>query len=282
MNRRPPAPEGGRRIDLHAHTHYSDGLLSPQDVVRHALSRGLAALAITDHDSVDALPEARLAVQPTLELVPGIEISTSQNGFDLHILGYYIDTEEGSLLERLSRFRRERLTRAMAIVDRLRDLGVPVNGDAVLASAGPGVVGRPHIAAALIQAGHVESMDQAFRRYLGQNAEAFVPRPAFRPEDAIDLIHHSGGVSVLAHPGASLPVSIVERLAASGLRGIEVWHPQHGTTAIRQYRALAAKLGLLETGGSDFHGPGRSLDLGDIPVPISVLGALKSAAGVAG
>ncbi|MBI1799583.1 MAG: phosphatase, partial [Candidatus Eisenbacteria bacterium] len=200
----------------------------------------------------------------------------------LHVLGYYIDPEDAVLLDRLTRFRKERLDRAMAIVARLTELGVPVDGHAVLASAGPGVVGRPHIAAALVEAGHVETLDMAFRRYLGLNAEAFVPRPTFRPEDAITLIHQAGGVSVLAHPGAGLPISVVEHLASEGLRGIEVWHPQHGAASVRHYHALAAKLGLIETGGSDFHGPGRSLDLGDIAVSVSVLGTLKAAAGVAG
>jgi predicted metal-dependent phosphoesterase TrpH len=279
---RPPVAEGGRRIDLHAHTTFSDGLLTPEELVRHALERRLSALAITDHDSVEALGRARAALDTTLELIPGIEVSTSLDGLDLHILGYYVDAQDASLLARLERFREERRERALAIVARLKTLGAPVDGAQVLASAGPGVVGRPHIADALVRAGHVDSLDAAFRLYLGSRGEAFVPRPAFRPSDAIALIHSAGGVSVLAHPGASLPVSIVERLVGQGLRGIEVWHPQHGATAVRHYRALAAKLGLLETGGSDFHGPSRSAELGDIAVPFSVLAALKDAAGVAG
>jgi predicted metal-dependent phosphoesterase TrpH len=279
---RPPVPEGGRRIDLHTHTSYSDGMLTPEALIAHARMRHLAALAVTDHDSVDALAEARAAAGSTLEVVPGIEISTVMNGLDLHILGYFVDPQDEELRVRLTRFRQERLDRALAIVERLRVLGAPVDLGQVMASAGPGVVGRPHIADALVRAGHVESLDAAFRRYLGPRGEAFVARPAFRPEDAITLIHRAGGVSVLAHPGAGLAVSMVEHLASEGLRGIEVWHPQHGLSTIRHYRALAAKLGLLETGGSDFHGVGRSLDLGDIAVPWSVLGALKDAAGVAG
>lgn len=281
MNR-PPVSEGGRRIDLHAHTTFSDGLMSPEALVHHAIARRLSALAITDHDSVEALSRARPALDATLELVPGIEISTSQNGLDLHILGYYVDAEDTALLARLERFREERRERALAIVERLKTLGAPIDGDQVFAAAGPGVVGRPHIADALVRAGHVDSLDAAFRIYLGARGGAFVPRPAFRPADAIALIHQAGGLSVLAHPGANLPVTIVEQLVGQGLRGIEVWHPQHGTNAIRHYRALAAKFGLLETGGSDFHGPSRSAELGDIAVPFSVLAALKDAAGVAG
>ncbi len=279
---RPPAPEGGRRIDLHAHTTFSDGLLEPEALVARAIERRLAALAITDHDSVEALPRARAASAPSLELVPGIEISSSLHGMDLHILGYYLDAEEPGLRERLARFRSDRLNRALAIVARLRELGAPLDADELLARAGPGVVGRPHLAEALVRAGHVESLEGAFRQYLGAHGQAFVPRPAFRPEEAITLIHAAGGVSVLAHPGSALSDSVIEHLAAAGLKGVEVWHPQHGLATVRRYRALASRLGLLETGGSDFHGPGRSLDLGELAVPVSVLGPLKQAAGVAG
>ena len=278
----PPPVRGGRRVDLHTHTQFSDGLLSPEEVVALAIDRQLAALAITDHDSLEGLPRARAAAGSALELVPGIEMSSALEGVDLHILGYYVDPEHAELRERLVRFREERLDRALAIVERLRLLGAALELADVIALAGPGVVGRPHVAEALIRAGHVDTMDDAFRRYLGMDGEAFVPRPAFQPEEAIALIHAAGGVSVIAHPGASLAESLVERLVAAGLRGIEVWHPQHGAATVRRYRALAQRLGLLETGGSDFHGPMRSTALGDLPVPVSVLGPLKQAAGVTG
>ena len=279
---RPPISEGGRRIDLHTHTTFSDGLLTPEALVARAIERQLAAIAVTDHDSVDGFERARANSGPTLEVIPGIEVSTAMSGMDLHILGFFIDTEDATLRLRLEGFRTERLNRAMQIVERLRELGAPLEREAVLALAGPGVVGRPHVAEALVRAGHVEDFETAFRRYLGMQGQAFVPRPAFRPEEAISMIHGAGGVSVLAHPGASLPDSVITHLASEGLRGIEVWHPQHGASTVRRYRALAAKLGLLESGGSDFHGPGRSLDLGDIAVPASVLNPLKQAAGVAG
>jgi predicted metal-dependent phosphoesterase TrpH len=279
---RPPVRDGGRRIDLHAHTTFSDGLLTPAELVQRAIERQLLAVAVTDHDTVAGVAPARVAAQGALEVVPGIEISSAQPGFDLHILGYFVDIEDTTLRERLVRFREERLERALEIVRRLAELGAPVEAETVLALAGPGVVGRPHVAEALVRAGHVESSDEAFRRFLGARGEAFVPRPAFRPADALALIHAAGGVSVLAHAGPAMPDAIIENLAAEGLQGLEVWHPQHGPSTVRRYRTLAARLGLLETGGSDFHGPGRSLDLGDIAVPASALGPLKRAAGVAG
>jgi predicted metal-dependent phosphoesterase TrpH len=282
MMRRPPSGPGGRRIDLHAHTYFSDGLLSPEDLVQRAIARQLAALAITDHDSVEALPRARAAARPGLEIVPGIEISSAMDGADLHLLGYYLDASHAPLLERLTRFQAERRQRARQIVERLAELGVHLEAGEVLASSGPGVVGRPHVAAALVAGGHVADFDEAFRRYLGVHGVAYVPRPHFHPDEAIALIHAANGLSVLAHPGPSLPDRVVERLVEGGLRGIEVWHPLHSNTTVRRYRALAHRLGLLETGGSDFHGQPRGVDLGELDVPAGVLDRLKQVAGVPG
>jgi hypothetical protein len=269
-------------VDLHAHTFFSDGLLSPEALVARALDRHLVALAVTDHDSLEALPRARAAAGLVLELVPGIEMSSSLDGLDLHILGYFLDPDHAGLRMRLERFQDERRERAALILQRLAELGAPLDPDEVFDLAGPGVVGRPHVAGALIRAGHVGSMDEAFNRFLGTGGAAFVPRPAFRPEEAIALIHSAHGVSVLAHPGAALPDGVIETLVRSGLRGIEIWHPQHGPATVRRYRALAARLDLLETGGSDFHGHPRGADLGASPVPAAALTRLKEAAGVSG
>lgn len=279
---RPAASGGGRRVDLHTHTRFSDGALGPGELVALAAQRGLAALAITDHDTVEALAPARQAAGPALELVPGIEMSCALGDLDLHLLGYYLDPEDAALLERLARFRAERLARAEAILERLHALGIELGREQVLEIAGEGVVGRPHVAHALLRGGHVGSLDDAFRRYLSPHGAAYVPRPAFHPREAIELIHAAGGVSVLAHPGPHLADAVVESLAADGLRGIEVWHPQHAPPTVRRYQSLAQRLGLLETGGSDFHGEMRGAQLGDLPVPLSVLGPLKLAAGVAG
>jgi predicted metal-dependent phosphoesterase TrpH len=279
---RPPVSAGGRRVDLHAHSHFSDGTLSPAALVARAIERRLAALSITDHDSLEALEPARDAAGTGLELIPGIELSSSLGGFELHILGYYPDPTHEGLRVRLEAFRRDRLNRIHAMVERLAQLGIGIDADEVVELAGPGVVGRPHVAVALVRAGHAESIDDAFKRYLGRLGVAYIPRPAFRPEEAIDLVHDAGGLSVLAHPGPALADTVVEQLVAVGLRGIEVWHPQHGSATIRRYRELARKLDLLETGGSDFHGPNRGADLGEIPVPASVVTRLKEAAGVSG
>lgn len=262
---RPPRT-GGRRVDLHAHTIFSDGQLSPEELVEHAIERRLAALAVTDHDTVEAIPRALVAAEGRLRLVPGIEISSALDGDDLHVLGYFIDHESESLRERLVAFRQDRRNRAHAILERLSELGVGVDEAAVFASAEPGVVGRPHVAQALVRAGHVPTVEAAFQQYLGPRGRAFVPRPEFHTEDAIGCIRDAGGAAVLAHPGPNLPVTVVERLREAGLDGIEVWHPMHGTAAVRRWREVARRLHLIESGGSDFHGTHRGAGLGDLPV----------------
>jgi len=274
---RPPA--GGRRVDLHTHTNFSDGQLAPEALVRLALERGLAVLAITDHDTVEGLAPARAAAAGRLEVIPGIEISSAADGAEFHVLGYGVRVDDATLRERLERFRRERIERADAMVARLGQLGAGIDRDEVYARAGQGVVGRPHLADALVRAGHAFDIDDAFRRYLGADGAAYVPRPAFRPDEAIALIRAAGGVSVLAHPGATLADRVIEGLAARGLNGLEVWHPQHGTATMRRYLALAQRLQLLATGGSDFHGEGRGVGLGDMPVPWSAVEALQRALG---
>jgi predicted metal-dependent phosphoesterase TrpH len=278
----PPPTVSVRRVDLHSHTFFSDGALSPEELVARALKRGIAALGLTDHDSVEGIPRARAASGSVLELVPGVELSTTLDGLDLHVLGYYIDDSEARLRARLDEFKEERRSRVAAIVDRLRELGVTIELERVLALAGPGVVGRPHVAQAMLEIDAVFTQDEAFKRYLGFHGPAFVPRPAFTPFEAIELIQGAGGVSVIAHPGSLLADAIIERLAEAGLKGIEVWHPHHTTGTVRRYRSLARRLHLVETGGSDFHGERRSADLGEIKVPFTALEALRRAAGIAG
>jgi len=282
------SPAVGGRIELHAHTHFSDGTLSPADLVALATTRGLTALAITDHDSVagvapamtaaDALRAARTedgAAPP--EIVAGIEVSSALEGNDVHVLGYFVDWRSEALASRLERFREERRARARAILDRLAVLGVPVAEEEVFASAGPGVVGRPHIAHALLRAGYVPTIDVAFQRYLGTHGSAFVARPTFHSAEAVRVIREAGGAAVVAHP-ASLAARLIEQLAEAGLAGIEVWHPQHGTATQRRWRELARTLDLVASGGSDFHGPHRGVGLGEMPVPERALAELRARA----
>ncbi len=278
MNPTRPARTAGRRVDLHAHTFFSDGQLSPEELVQLALGRDLVALGITDHDTVEGIARALVAGGGRIRIVPGIEVSSVLEGYDLHILGYFIDYQSESLRSRLEEFRTERRNRALAIMERLRGLNVPVDETAVFAAAEPGVVGRPHVAHALVRAGHVPSVEAAFQQFLGPRGRAFVPRPAFHSEDAIACIREAGGASVLAHPGGQLPESLAERLKEAGLDGVEVWHPSHGIAATRRWRDSARRLRLIESGGSDFHGTHRGAALGDLPVPERAVELLLDAA----
>lgn len=273
-----PARTGGRRVDLHAHTFFSDGQLSPEELVEHALARDVVALGVTDHDTVEAMPRALAAAEGKVRIVPGIEISSTYDTWDLHVLGYFIDYQSESLLERLQAFRGERRQRALAIMQRLREQGAPVDEKAVFASAEPGVVGRPHVAHALVRAGHVPSVEAAFQQFLGSRGTAFVPRPSFASEEAIACIRDAGGAAVLAHPGPALPELVVDHLKEAGLDGIEIWHPMHGAPAVRKWRLVAKRLHLIESGGSDFHGTHRGAGLGDMPVPERTVDLLEDAA----
>ncbi len=271
-----------RRVDLHAHTRFSDGQLTPQALIARAVERHLVAVAVTDHDTVEGLAEAREAAAGQIEVIPGIELSCSWEGIDLHLLGFFINPDDPALGERLASLKHDRRERTRAIVQRLGSLGIQIDADQVLERSGPGVVGRPHVAQALLEAGHVRTMDEAFRRYLSPQGQAFVPKPALGPREAIALIHDADGVSVLAQPADDIGEAAADRLVGMGVRGVEVWHPRHGLAARRRWRAYATDKGLLVTGGSDFHGADRGTDLGGVAMPPGVLDSLKQAAGVAG
>lgn len=248
------------RYDLHSHTTASDGTNAPAVNVRLAREAGLRGLAITDHDTTAGVAEA-LAEGRALgvEVVPGVEISTVAGGRDVHVLGYYVDTDDAQFGERLRQLRKTRELRNEMILAKLAELGLPVSMDEVLEQARkkPGrdeTVGRPHIAAVLVAKGCVADMAEAFDRYLGSGGAAYANPPRIRPEDAVDWIREAGGVPVLAHPGLYEDGALVERLIAYGIKGIEARHPDHSPETETHYEAVARRHGLIVTAGSDFHG----------------------------
>lgn len=268
-----------RTVDLHAHTTVSDGTLSPTALVELAAKEGLAALAITDHDHVGGLAEARKAgARVGVEIVPGIELSVAHRSGDIHLLGYLIDDEHPALLAKLGELRAARATRASRIVDRLRELGVEVELADVERHAAGGAVGRPHVARALVDRGHVASIAEAFDKYLADGRPAAVPKAKLSAADAIALVHAAGGVSVAAHP-VTVRVgrqAMLREMAALGLDGIEVEHPQQDEAVRVGLRALAAELKLATTGGSDHHGENKpDVRLGMTRVPYETLDALR-------
>lgn len=246
--------------DLHTHTNASDGVNSPTENVRQAKEAGLAAVAITDHDTVAGIAEAMEAGKRYgVIVVPGVEISTVANGQDIHVLGYFIRTGDDVLLRRLDELRRVRDRRNEMMLAKLRQLGLEITLDEVLENRGKGfggdeTVGRPHIAETLIQKGYVSTLEEAFDKYLGSQGAAYVNPPRIGPETAIEWIHEAGGSAVLAHPGLYDDDGLVEQLVGCGLDGIEAFHSDHSPEEEARYLALAERRGMIVTAGSDYHG----------------------------
>lgn len=246
------------RADLHCHTTASDGTFAPRALVEEALARCLAAIAVTDHDSVEGIDEAAAAgAELGVVIVAGVEISTDVEGGEVHVLGYCVDVRRPGFLDMLARQRESRMSRVHTMLAKLDRLGVHVEISDVLASAEEGAaIGRPHVAAAMIRAGHVSSWDEAFTRYIGRQAPAYVPRSKVTPHEAVAEIAAAGGVPVLAHPGLSNQDHMIPSLVDAGLMGIEAVYPDHTADQQRRYHDIARQYGLITTGGSDCHGPG--------------------------
>ena len=246
------------RADLHVHTTASDGSFPPKAVVEKAKEAGMAAIAITDHDTVEGVQEAVAAgLGAGIEVLPGIELGADYEGIEVHILGYCIDIENSELLEKLSWLRRARMERIERMVEKIRKMGIPVEMEEVLAIAGIGSVGRPHLAKAMVAAGAVKSTAEAFEKFIGAGRLAYVARQKLRPAEAIELVRGAGGLAVLAHPGLGGAGKLFYSLAGAGLGGVEVYHPSHSWEESLYYRMLAAGWDLVATGGSDYHGPGH-------------------------
>lgn len=244
-------------IDLHLHTSASDGLLRPADLVTRAAHAGLRVISVTDHDTTAGLDEARAeAAARGLRLIDGIEITAVDDGRDVHVLGYFIDPRHEALRSFLEAQRSDRVRRVREIADRLAELGAPIDPEPLMKrglEAGQSV-GRPHVASALIAAGHVQTWDEAFDRYLGQGKPAFVPRRGAAPAVVVAVIRAAGGVASLAHPGLTGIDPLIPGLVEAGLGALEVRHSEHDAETEARYREMARVLGLATTGGSDFHG----------------------------
>jgi 3',5'-nucleoside bisphosphate phosphatase len=265
--------------DLHTHSFCSDGLRTPTQAAEEAHEAGVQALSLTDHDTVEGVGELLDAGKRLgLDIIAGAEMSAHVKEREVHILAYCLDWQDPGLAQHLDLLRERRHDRGVAIVERLNELGVEISVEEVMVQASGGLVGRPHIAAALVKRGVVVDKEQAFKRYLGDRAPAVVSKPHNAVEDVIALIHSVGGVAVLAHPGNSVSESLVAKLVESGLDGIEVYHPAHMPHHIEHYSGLAEKHGLLQTGGSDSHGEPTGTRIGDYGIGCEAVDALKSRA----
>ncbi|MDI6828877.1 MAG: PHP domain-containing protein [Armatimonadota bacterium] len=269
------------RADLHVHTTASDGTLTPEQVVHEAARIGLAAIGIADHDTVDGIRQALDAGKATgVKVVPGIEINTDVGSDEVHILGYFIDDESVALRRHLESLKEGRLERGKRIVERLNKLGVNITFDEVLKIADKGSVGRPHIARAIVNAGYASSPSEAFGKYLVRGAPAYIPRYKVSPFEALHTIKEAFGIPVFAHPGTSKHDELIPQLVKDGLKGIEVYHPEHSAAQTEHYLQIAEKYGLIATGGSDSHGPNmiKTIPIGYITVDISVVWMLEELA----
>jgi len=263
--------------DLHAHTFYSDSTFSPVEVVSYARKKGLAAVAICDHDSVDGIgPAEDAGADLGVEVIASVELTVENPNTEIHILGYFIDWRQGWFRKKLEEIRQFRVDRIYKMVKKLNDVNIGIEALDVLSLAGRGAVGRPHLARAMVNAGHVKDMKEAFAKYIGFGLQCYVPKMKLSDKETIDMILKAGGVPVLAHSNLMGDDGLIPPLVACGLRGIEVYHTEHSASMVRHYEALAKVYGLLITGGSDCHGMNKARPLlGTVRVPYILVERLK-------
>lgn len=262
------------RIDLHTHTRASDGLDTPAELAEYASRQGISILGVTDHDTVDALEDVRRETDARgITLVPGVELSTTVGRGEVHILGYFVDPADSGLRDRLRHLADARIRRVERMIDLLHELGYDIDGDAILAQAKEGSVGRPHVARALIDIGAATDVSDAFDRFLKAGRPAYIPRDPFTPEEAVGLLVEHNAIPVLAHPFSTKDIQgTLERIVPAGLKGFETYYAEYSPEQHEELRAIAGEWDLIPTGGSDYHGVGfrEGRRLGAAPVPDEV------------
>jgi 3',5'-nucleoside bisphosphate phosphatase len=261
------------QVDLHTHSNASDGKLSPEGIVRMAAVSGLKYLALTDHDSVAGIPAAIKTAKefPALTFIPGVEISTEVQDGEVHVLGYYIDFTNSEFGKALERFRESRQGRAKGMIAKLAKLGINIDWARVQELAGDGVIGRPHVARAMLEKGYITSFEEAFDKYLGHGGPAYVERDKMTPAEAVELILNARGLPVLAHPfTVKEPEKQVKELKPAGLVGLEAYYKDASPDDVKAMIRVAERNGLITTGGSDYHGSGENneVKLGGVNVPL--------------
>lgn len=267
------------RIDLHMHSTFSDGVLTPTELVDKAVDAEVDVISLTDHDCLDGLPEAMRAGQEKgVEVVTGCELSCEYRGRDLHVLGYGVDPHHDAFQNALHQFRETRHKRGIKIVEKLNGLGVNIEPAEVLAKAGEGALGRPHIAAVLVDKGVVSKPGEAFDKYIAEGGPAYVGKYKMSTREAIDHIQGADGLAFIAHPGVFLEnIDELFDLIAEGFDGVEVYHPTHTSRRAEELKEIADKEGLLVSGGTDFHGfSGRDMAMGGLKIPDEVWEVLKA------
>src|ERR1700722_7372347 len=263
--------------DLHLHTNFSDGTFSPEELVLHAQKSGLACIAVTDHASVEGCARAAAACAAVkMEFIPGAELTAERSDTELHILGYFLDEHNKKLLAEIARFQAVRQNRIHEMVAHINKLGTPLEVESVFALANCKSPGRPHVARAMVKAGFVRNLDEAFERFLKKGRPAWVPKSKISALEAIDLVHQAGGLAVMAHPGLNRTDSIIPDLVEAGMDGTECFHTKHSTAMSERYLEIADKYNLLVTGGSDCHGFSKGKPLiGTVKLPYEHVEKMK-------
>jgi transcription antitermination factor NusB len=265
------------KADLHVHTICSDGTFYPEEVIKEAARIGLKTVAITDHDTTDGVRPAQLEGEKRdVNVIPGVEVSGYIHPFEIHILGLFIDINDSNLVEKLIQLREERVGRISTIVEKLRGLNVNIETAEILNLAGGSPPGRMHVAEVLVKRGYSSSVTEAFARYISDDGPAYVPKLSLTPQQAIELIHGAGGVSVYAHPGLGERDNLIPFLVENGLQAIEVYYPSHTPETVEKYLRIAKEYDLAVAGGSDFHGLRKpNVPLGKVTVSNKMVHALR-------
>lgn len=269
------------RIDLHTHTTASDGQDTPAELVNFAVQQGVSILGVTDHDTIHALPElSTLSTEAGITLIPGVELSTTVDRAEVHVLGYFVDISDPDFTGALANLAQIRLNRIIRMIEKVQSLGYDIDGDSIIAQAEFGSIGRPHVARALMHIGAVQDVNEAFDRFLKAGRPGYIPRDPFSPEDAVRLLVANNAVPVLAHPFSTNDIEgMVRRLVPEGLRGLETYYAEYSPEQHAHIRTIADKWNLIPTGGSDYHGVGFRAGrvLGSAPVPDEVAERLFAA-----
>ncbi len=271
-----------RFCDLHIHSSYSDGVLAPVAIVDIARGAGLSAVAITDHDTLAGQEEAlRAGESAALEVLTGVEFSLSFEGWEAHLLGYLFDPQNAVLRGALKELEKARFERVVSMLEKLVSAGVEIDMGDLDRGGAAGTLGRLHIARALLAAGKVSTIQEAFARYIGEGSPCFVPRREIGPGEVVSIIKEAGGTAVWAHPGSGIgDAALVKRMTGAGIDGIEAWHPNHNAAATRRILEFARRRGLVCTGGSDYHfDEAMKVPIGGMKVPVEAVERLKDRAG---
>jgi len=265
-----------QRADLHLHTIFSDGDFTPEQLVQEAVKAQLSCIAVTDHDCILGIKPAQEVAPDSLEVIPAIELTAEQNSLEIHILGYFIDVNNDELNTELDRLHKVRIQRIYDMTEKLNKIAIDVSAEDVFKISQHGCVGRLHIAQVLLEKGHVSNIYEAFNRYIGDKAPCYVSKFSLNPKEAIDLIIRAKGIPVLAHPYVLRNDSLIVSFIEQGIKGLEVYYPEHSQLIIHKYLAIARKFGLLVTGGSDFHGDIKPrISVGHVKVPYKLVEKLK-------